>query len=146
MSTQAQLDRLAELLRTHRTTLLNTVIQQAQREVPAYTRMPQVALIAGFGATVDAIIATVSQRDPSILAEHLETIVRQRLSAGMPIDGLLLASRLIQEAARDLVLIEFADDPALQASAFRRIDMVAAVAGQVLGRVNLATLLNQPPR
>jgi hypothetical protein len=145
MTTQEQLERLVALLRTHRAALLAGVIQQARREVPAYARMPADALLAGFGATLDAIIASLSRRDPSILSDHLEGIVRQRLSAGMPIDGLLIASRLIENAVRDLVQVEFAPDPALLAAAMRRIDAVAAAGGQVVGRVNLAALLDKPP-
>ncbi len=142
MNAQDAQARLVGLLRGHRETLIAEFIQRAQATIPAYAATPPLILVERFSGSLDSIIHCLGERDLSVLTRYLEESTRHRLQAGVTIEAQMLAAHVMESAIRDLVTRELAGDPALLTMALRRVDLFAITSRNIMGRANLAAVLD----
>ncbi len=145
MNAQDAQERLVGLLRAHREPLIAEFIQRAQATIPAYAATPHITLIERFSGSTDSLIHCLGEGDLSILTRYLEESTRLRLQAGVTIEAQMRAAHIMESTIRDLVAHELAADPALVAAALRRVDVFAITIRNIMGRANLAAVLDSNP-
>ncbi len=136
---------MVEVLIARRDAMIATYLQQLQAAVPRYATLTVADLIPSFERLFDTLIATLRERDVSILARLLEQATYARIAEGFSAESQIMASRLIEAIIRDTLTHGLADDPSVLASALRRVDQVASVGRTVIGRILLAHMTESPP-
>jgi len=146
MSGQPPADRIAEILRVHRATMIEIIARRIHQEIPDYQTAPLSIVTERFTAIVDAMIASLTAHDPTHLTQVLEQAGRQRIVQGYGIQALLTAADIVEQTMTPVLTRELADDPDLQASTIRRLTSLVRTARHILSRINLDEVVKQVPK
>jgi hypothetical protein len=145
MSRQPPPDRIAEILRVHRATMIQIIARRIHQEIPDYQTAPLPIVTERFTAIVAAMIASLIAYDPTHLTQVLEQAGRQRIVQGYGIQALLTAADIVEQTMAPVLTRELADDPDLQAGPIRRLTSLVRTARHILSRINLEEVVKQGP-
>ncbi|MDQ2809958.1 MAG: hypothetical protein M3Z04_24020 [Chloroflexota bacterium] len=137
-------DRMTAILSAQRNALVNRFVQQAQATIPAYAAVPLVMLTPQLGLLVDTIFAALRDHDPSIMTRYLDQATRSRIEHGFPVESQIALSGLIEAILREAVTHAFAADPPLLAQSLHRLETLANIGRNAVGRILLSTLMPPP--
>ncbi|HMA38043.1 MAG TPA: hypothetical protein VKY74_26575 [Chloroflexia bacterium] len=145
MPPQEPPDRLNVVLQAHRDKIIAEHARRLQAEVPVFTSLPPVEIRRRSSLVVDWVLTSLSERNVSILAQHLDAGIRRWMHEGFLIEAQIAASQILEEIITGVATPGLADDPATLASALRRVHSLGVMSRNVMSRINLSETVKKPP-
>jgi hypothetical protein len=134
-------DRMMEVLDAARETVIADYVHRAQATIPGYDRLPPDKLRQTSEALIGVLFTALRAHDPSILSRHLTELTPMRLEQGFSPESQIAMAQIMDAIIRETVTRGLADDPAALASATKRIDSMAAMGRNAIGRIVLAKMV-----
>lgn len=145
MTMQQPSDRLSQVLAAHREEMIDEHMRRLLAALPIFRTLDPPEMRRRSTRIVDWIIASLSGRDVSILAQHLEGGIRRRMQEGFTAATQITATQILEEVIADMARRTLADDPVVLAEALRRIHSQGVMGRNAVSRINLAETVKKPP-
>jgi hypothetical protein len=101
---------LDELVVEHREALVDGIVKDAIRQIPAYAEAPLQQTIERIEHWLDALAASIGQNDPDILEQHLVGIAGERKREGYAILELHAVVHITEQHVQALIQDTVADE------------------------------------
>ncbi len=143
MSTQDQETQIAQVLETHRESMVTAFVQYVINTIPGYRTIPVDQVRAQLRPSMDKLIDSLCGHDTAVLAQFVEDLGRRRLQAGIPIQAQLSATQVMREVINQHIMPTLAGSPATLATFQRTLDRRQAMVSNILTRIYLGSVTDQ---